>query len=194
MRIGVFGGEFSPPHKGYVETVKAFLTQMRLDLVYIAVLDGDVPAAHRVRMCELAFEGVDGIVVIDLSRKKDMAFPKDLLSELARPDARLFWLCGSETLLGKTGKFDEKTVFGLAYPVYFRQDEDPGKDKEIVARIAAIKDLYGRQTVRLVTDPVLIREGEIRKMLKSGIDTQGSLPDAVKRYIQENELYKEEKT
>ena len=68
-RIGIYGGTFAPPHNGHVAAARAFLSQMRLDYLYVIPaflpphkrLDFIDDPADRLRMCELAFGGIEGV-------------------------------------------------------------------------------------------------------------------------------------
>ena len=35
MKLGIYGGTFSPPHKGHVDSAKAFCSQLELDRLLI---------------------------------------------------------------------------------------------------------------------------------------------------------------
>ena len=35
MRVGIYGGTFSPVHNGHVAAAKAFMEQMWLDILYV---------------------------------------------------------------------------------------------------------------------------------------------------------------
>jgi nicotinate-nucleotide adenylyltransferase len=78
LRIGIYGGTFSPPHKGHIAAAKAFMEQMWLDILYIIptgvtphkTMKGDATAADRLEMCRLAFEGVEGVIVSDLEIRR----------------------------------------------------------------------------------------------------------------------------
>ena len=69
IRIGIYGGTFSPPHNGHIAAAKAFMEQMWLDFLYVIPTgtpphkEMDVPmdAAHRLEMCRLAFANVEGV-------------------------------------------------------------------------------------------------------------------------------------
>ena len=99
FRVGVYGGTFAPVHKGHVAAARAFMTQMKLDYMYViptflpphkSVDESDDPY-HRLRMCELAFAGIDGIIVSDMEiRRGGKSYTYDTLKALSRPDARLF--------------------------------------------------------------------------------------------------------
>ena len=68
MRVGIYGGTFSPVHNGHIAAAKAFMEQMWLDILYIIptgvtphkVMKGDASARDRLEMCRLAFADVEG--------------------------------------------------------------------------------------------------------------------------------------
>ena len=73
-RVGIYGGTFDPVHNGHVEAAKLFMEQMRLD--YLFIIPSAIPPhkeidplddpKHRLNMCKLAFEGMDGVYVSDM--------------------------------------------------------------------------------------------------------------------------------
>ena len=68
MRVGLYRGSFSPIHNGHVAAAKAFMEQMWLDVLYIlpsATAQGNANTWQRLKMCELAFDGVDGVLISD---------------------------------------------------------------------------------------------------------------------------------
>ena len=75
LRVGIYGGTFSPVHAGHVAAARAFMEQMWLDVLYVIPtgttphkqMDGEVTAAQRLRMCELAFQDVEGVIVSIIS-------------------------------------------------------------------------------------------------------------------------------
>ena len=78
LRVGIYGGTFAPIHNGHVAAAKAFMEQMKLDYLFIIPtflpphkqIDRSDDPLYRLRMCELAFEGVDGVVISDTEIKR----------------------------------------------------------------------------------------------------------------------------
>ncbi|MBP0963007.1 MAG: nicotinate (nicotinamide) nucleotide adenylyltransferase, partial [Oscillospiraceae bacterium] len=69
LRVGIFRGAFSPIHNGHVAAAKEFMRQMWIDVLFVIPTKNDangVSGDDRLRMCELAFEGVDGVIVSDI--------------------------------------------------------------------------------------------------------------------------------
>jgi nicotinate-nucleotide adenylyltransferase len=105
LRVGVFSSAFAPVHKGHVAAAKAFMEQMKLDYLFIVPTymdksDASDDPLYRLKMCELAFSEVDGIIISDAEiLKGGRSYTYDTLSELKRPDARLFLLCETDAAL-----------------------------------------------------------------------------------------------
>ncbi|MBQ7383817.1 MAG: nicotinate-nicotinamide nucleotide adenylyltransferase, partial [Clostridia bacterium] len=108
IRVGIYGGTFAPVHNGHVESAVAFMRQMKLDYLYVIptclpphkeVDFADSPET-RLRMCELAFSGIDGIIVSDMEiRRGGKSYTYDTLKELSGEDKKLFLLCGTDMVL-----------------------------------------------------------------------------------------------
>ena len=108
MRVGIYGGTFSPIHNGHIAAAKAFMEQMWLDILYVIptgvtphkIMKGDATAADRLEMCRLAFADMDGVIVSDLEMKREgKSYTVDTLRELYDPEGRLFLLMGTDMLM-----------------------------------------------------------------------------------------------
>ena len=198
LRIGIYGGTFSPVHHGHVAAAKAFMEQMWLDILYVIPtgttphkqMDGEVTAAQRLRMCELAFEGVEGVIVSDLEmRREGRSFTVDTLEVLCGEDRRLFLLLGTDMMLTLDKWRAPERIFELCYPVYVRRESDKALDEEIVQKIALYNQRFGKVVRRIVTDPIEISSTEIRAAVKAGQGIEELVPVRVAAYIKENGLY-----
>ena len=202
MRIGIYGGSFSPVHNGHVAAAKAFMEQMWLDLLYIIPagipphkqLKGDVNAWQRLKMCELAFQDVDGVLISDIEiRREGKSFTVDTLRAFAREEHRLFLLMGTDMLLTLDSWRESEEIFRLCYPVYMRREgKDPILDARIVAKISEYQQKYGKVVRRIVGDPIVVSSTGVRAAVAAGRDISEMVPPAVEKYIRENGLYKTE--
>lgn len=106
MRIGVFGGAFDPPHAAHVALARAAIDQLALDELRV-IPTGDAwhksralsPAAHRLKMTELAFSGLPRVQVDDRElRRSGPSYTIDTLEALRaeHPDSELFLLIGGD--------------------------------------------------------------------------------------------------
>ena len=198
LRIGIYGGTFSPVHQGHVAAAKAFMEQMWLDVLYVIPtgntphkqMDCEVTAAQRLRMCELAFADVEGVIVSDLEmRREGKSFTVDTLESLAGEDRRLFLLLGTDMMLTLGSWRNPARIFELCYPVYVRRESDKALDEEIVQKIAEYNQTYGKVVRRIVTDPIEVSSTEIRAAVKAGQGIEALVPARVAAYIKENGLY-----
>ena len=202
MRIGIYGGSFSPVHSGHVAAAKAFMEQMWLDLLYVIPagipphkqIAGGADAWQRLKMCELAFEGMEGVVISDMEiRREGKSYTVDTLREITRmceEDSRLFLLMGTDMLLTLDTWVQPEEIFRLSYPVYMRREgNDPILEARIVAKIGEYQQKFGKVVRRIVGDPVVVSSTQVRRALSEGRSIDGMVPPAVAAYIRDHNLY-----
>ena len=198
MRIGIFGGTFSPPHNGHLQAAKAFMEQMWLDILYVIPtalpphkeMDTPVSAVHRLEMCRLAFSEMEGVCVSDMEIKRGgKSYTVDTLRELAGEDRRIFLLCGTDMMLTLDQWREPEEIFRLCYPVYIRRDTDSSLDELIVKKIAEYNEKYGKVVRRIVVDPIEMSSSEVRACLNDGKNVNSMLAPSVEKYISDNHLY-----
>ena len=201
LRIGIFGGTFAPVHNGHIEAAKAFMEQMKLDYLYIIPacmpphkqIDPSDDPIYRLRMCELAFSDIDGVLISDLEIKRGgKSYTYDTLVELSRPDARLFFMCGTDMVLTFDTWYRAEDLFKLCYPVYVRRENDPIMTQRIVEKINEYYQKYGVMFRRIVTEPITLSSTQIRKKAAEGEDISKFVPARVADFIKENGLYRKE--
>ena len=91
MRLGVFGGEFDPPHLGHLAVARVARDQLELDRLLVVPAGtpphrtaSGTPAEVRYRMAELAFEGEPRIEVSRVEIDRDgPSYTVDTLRSLA---------------------------------------------------------------------------------------------------------------
>ncbi len=199
MRVGIYGGTFSPVHNGHVAAAKAFMEQMWLDILYVIptgvtphkTMKGDVTAKDRLEMCRLAFAGMEGVIVSDLEMKREgKSYTVDTLRELYDPAGRLFFLMGTDMLLTLDQWREPEEIFRLCYPVYIRREADAALDDRIVEKITAYHQRFGKMVPRIVAPAIELSSSMVRDALADGHSIDGMVPPAVARYIEENHLYR----
>ena len=197
-RIGIYGGTFSPPHNGHLQAAKAFMEQMWLDILYVIPtaipphkeMETPVSAAHRLKMCRLAFGGMEGVYVSDMEiLRGGRSYTVDTLRELSGEDRRLFLLCGTDMMLTLDQWRAPDEIFKLCYPVYIRRDNERSLDGVIVKKIADYNERFGRVVRRIVTEPIEVSSSQVRETVKAQKDISHLVPPAVKKYIADNHLY-----
>ena len=202
MRIGIYGGTFSPPHLGHVAAAKAFMEQMWLDVLYI-MPTGTPPhkaaavtasPMERLAMCERAFSSLEGVIISDIElRRVGESYTVDTLRQIAQnatDDSRLFLLMGTDKLLTLDKWYGVEDIFQLCYPVYMRREAaDPVLDGQIIKQIETLHKRYGKVVRRIVGDPLPISSTKVRAMVSAGKSIQGLVPASVEQYIHDHNLY-----
>ena len=192
MRVGVYEGAFAPIHKGHVEAAKAFMEQMKLDYLFVipTYLGGSDDPLYRLKMCELAFEDTDGVVISDAAIARGAGGGLyDILCELQRPDTRLFLLFGTDTVLDFDTRENYEEILKISYPTYARREDDPLMTSRIVAKIGEIYEKHGVMFRRIVKDSVSLSSGGVRRAVKEGRDISGMVSPSVEKFIRDNRLY-----
>lgn len=198
MRLGIFGGTFSPPHLGHLSAVSAFLGEMRLDsLLVIPVAipphkqaDGLADAEHRLAMCRLTFGSLDRTEISDLEiRRAGKSYTYLTLQELKREDNELFLLCGTDMAMTLDSWVCPEEIFALSHIVVASRELDPSEKKALLEKLEEYKSKYGAR-ITVLSNPVIeISPTELRDMVAGGKNTERYLDPKVRRYIDEWKLY-----
>ncbi len=177
MKIGIYGGSFSPPHDGHTKLAIHFLESMELDRLIIIPagnpphkkIDGGADGAMRLEMCRAAFLPLsEKIEVSDYEADRtDPCYTVDTLRHFAG-DGELYMLCGSDMFLTlDTWRLPDE-IFRLATVVCGTRVDDG----ETVAALEAAAEKYcreyGAKTVIMEFDPVEISSTELREKLLKG--------------------------
>lgn len=198
-RVGIFGGTFSPVHNGHVEAAKLFMEQMRLDYLYVIPTfvsphkemgTYDDPK-HRVKMCQLAFAGIDGVIVSEMEIERGgKSYTVDTLRELSAKGRRLLLFLGTDMVLSFDKWYKYEEILKLCYPVYMRRERDAMLDSMVLAKLTKYYNESGKMFRKIVGEPINVSSSKIREAVKAGQSISGMVPPAVEKYILENGLYK----
>jgi len=181
VAFGVFGGSFDPPHVAHTLFASYALCAHALERVLV------VPAyAHafgkpltgfedRLRMCELAFDGLSRVEICDIERTLPAPnYTLHTLRALARryPGVQLRLLIGADIPPEAHAWHDFAAVEALAPPIVIERQGTPAHDP---------------------SQPALpnVSSSEIRRRLQAGESTRGWLGPSVMRYIQAHGLYRD---
>ena len=198
MRVGIYGGTFSPVHNGHVAAARAFMEQMWLDILYVIPtgvtphkdMKGDATAKDRLEMCRLAFSDVEGVIVSDLEmRREGKSYTVDTLRQLYDPAGRLFFLMGTDMLLTLDRWREPEEIFRLCYPVYIRRESDVSLDEQIVEKITDYHQRFGKMVPRIVAPAIELSSSDVRDAVANGYPIEGMVPATVADYIREKRLY-----
>ncbi len=199
-RIGILGGTFDPIHMGHKILGCAAMREAELEKLivmptYIQPFKQDretADSAHRLKMAELCFKGIEGVEVSDFEIEKGtVSYTYDTLSALERvyPERDLFFILGADSLLLlDTWYKGIELLENFSFITGLR----PGYDEEIViSKAKEYKEKYGSEVIIIKEEMPDISATEIRNRLKAKESADNLLPLEVERYIYENRLYEQ---
>ena len=180
MRVGVFGGEFDPPHLAHVAVARAARDQLALDRLLVVPAGmpphrdaSTTPAATRLRMAELAFADERAIEVSSIEIDRGgTSHTLDTLEQLA-PLGDLFLIMGADQLASFDSWREPAAIRGLA---------------TLVVAPRTGFDASGSGAVQLEMAPVDLSSTDVRERLRNG-DAEGLVPAAVLALIRAQGLY-----
>lgn len=199
MRIGVFGGTFDPVHLGHIRAARSVRSVLGLDRVLFVPagqpwLKASLPVSpveHRVEMVRLAIARQPGLdlSMVDAERPGP-SYAVDTLeilrARLGR-QASLFFLLGSDALRDLPRWKDPQRLVRLCRMAAFARPGFRRPDLQVLEE--AIPGV-SRRVIMLEIPLSDIQATEIRQRAREGRSIRAMVPEAVRRYILEHELYK----
>ena len=198
MKLGIYGGTFSPPHSGHVGAARAFAEQMGLDELLIIPtaipphkeIAGNDDPEKRLEMCRIAFSGIGCARVSDMEIKRGgKSYTVLTLRELTKTGRELFLLCGTDMILTLGSWYLADEIFSLCTPVAVRRESNPENTEKICEKLAEYKEKYSVDVPTVKVDAIEISSSELREKILSGDDCRDYLSPEILAYIKENKLY-----
>lgn len=184
VRLGVFGGSFDPIHNGHLILAQVAREALGLDQVLLVVSGSQplkpghgAPAADRLRMVELAVEGIAGLVADGREVVRGgPSYTVDTLRQLGEeyPDAELVLLLGSDAAAGLAAWREPEAIGRLARIVTYRRGGEalpPGIEYFEVPQIEISSTI-------------------VRERAAAGKSLRGWVPEVVADYISGLDLYR----
>lgn len=192
QRVGMFGGAFDPPHRAHLALAQAAVRQLALDRLYVFPTGNAwhkdrtlTPAAHRLAMARLAFEGLPAVQVDDRElRRSGPTYSVDTLRELQEehPGAQLFLLMGEDQAGGFSRWHAWQEIAQLAILCVAGRGTGEG--------VAALRALPGVRVQALQLPQMRESATGIRARLTAGQDSADLVGPAVASYIESHHLYR----
>ncbi len=195
MRIGIYGGAFNPVHKGHIKLADEVKAKAHLDKIIIMPSGisphkssgGLIDSTHRVKMCELAFQGEDYIISDLEIRREGKSYTVNTVRLLRKvyPEAELFLIMGSDMLLSfhKWYLYEEilsyVTICATTRQGDISIDELKKYSQEVLKKDTLIIDF----------EPFECSSTKVRNALLMGEDATSLVGEKVMTYIKENSLY-----
>ncbi|WP_416191785.1 nicotinate-nucleotide adenylyltransferase [Neisseria sp. CCUG12390] len=199
--IGLFGGTFNPIHNGHLHIAQAFADEIGLDTViflpagdpYHKPKNTQTSAKHRFMMTELAIAGDPRFALSDCDMVREGAtytFDTVQIFRQQFPTAKLWWLLGSDSLMKlHTWKKWQTLVRQVNIAVAMREGDSLNKaPRELHAWLG---EALQNGSLRILQAPLYnISSTGIRAALENQTLSDGLIPQAVARYIEQHGLYR----
>ncbi len=187
MRIGIYGGSFNPIHKAHISIVKYILDKLQLDKIIIIPVgkashreDIMVDGKLRKKMCELAFENEEKIVVSDIEVKsKKISYTIDTLRKLISLYGgynEFYEIVGEDSAYNFSKWKEYNKILELSKVVVFRREGYDG-------------GISHKNIIYLDTPLYDISSTMIREKIQSGESILELVPEKVAKFIETNKLY-----
>ena len=198
MKLGIYGGTFSPPHVGHIEAARAFCRQISLDKLLIIPANipphkdfsQSVSADDRFNMCTLAFSDIECAEISDIEISRGgKSYTYMTVEALTAPDTELYLLCGTDMILTFDMWVNFERIFELATVCYVRRETDVDNDLKIAEKILKYRSKYGARIIEIDHTVMEISSTEIREAIDA--EAHASMLDGrTAEYIRERGLYK----
>ncbi len=198
MSLGILGGTFNPPHLGHLAVASHARSQLGLERVLLMpsrtpphkLPQHDPGPAHRLRMCELAVEGHEGLQTgaLEIDRGGP-SYTVDTLIALhasfasSLPVPRLTLILGSDMARTLPTWHRAGEIVGLAD---IAVAERPGDER---AQVLAVLESLGARASFLEMPPIDVSSSMVRERVGRGEAVTGLVAPAVADYIAEHRLY-----
>lgn len=195
--LGVFGGTFSPPHRGHYHAAEAFLQAINPDKLLIIPTNlpphkseaSGVSIEDRLTMCKIAFSDLPKTEVSDMEiRRGGKSYTSVTLRDLADTARKIALLVGTDMMLTLDTWYESETVFRLADIYCIRRENDDAQTQKISEKNEYYFKAY-KKRVQIIPAPVMeVASTNIRDMLSANVPEQ-ILDTRVLAYIRERGLY-----
>lgn len=197
-KIGILGGTFNPVHNGHINMALGFFQKLNLDRVVLIPVwspphkraDELISAGDRLNMCRLACTGNEGLEVSDVEiRRGGKSYTVDTLHELKKimPQSRFFLITGADMFITLEQWKNFREIMKLAaLCACSRKEGELSLLREFAGKF---ENEYGAEC-HIENFPVTdVSSTQVRKLLNSGADVSGLVPEPVLKYINDKGLY-----
>jgi nicotinate-nucleotide adenylyltransferase len=187
MRLGIYGGTFNPVHHGHLILARQALEEFKLDrLVFVPAAESpfkiqnhSAPAGDRLAMLRLAIAGEDRFSVDPLEIERGgISYSIDTVNLFRNrePGADLFFLVGEDNAdrLTEWHRFKELKKL-VCFVVLSRSEDFQSPEYPVVQR------------------RIEISSTEIRNRVANRESITYLVPESVKHYIEQHQLYQGER-
>ena len=192
-KIGILGGTFNPIHNGHLMLAKEAYEQHNLDKVWIMVSPNPphkagttiVDVTHRNNMVKVAIEPYSFMELSTYEQRREgYIYTAETLTLLKKdyPENEYYFIIGGDSLENIEKWYHPEIV--LANCILLAAGRDDLFNEALISRINELNEKYNADIRMVKMQPMDVSSTEIRA---GDFD---DIPDSVRNYIKENQLYK----
>ena len=196
IKTGIMGGTFNPIHHGHLLIAETARTAFNLDRI-LFVPNGAPPhkgdllsGEHRIAMVKLAIEDNPHFRICTLeSFGNEAEYTANTLKNLRTlfPDDEFYFITGADALISMAQWRTPKEIFSQCSVITTMR---PGKNtEELDQAIEDLQQTYDAKIFKMKMPLVDISSTEIRNKTKSGESIHYLVPDKVREYVKDENLY-----
>ena len=197
-KVGIMGGTFNPIHNGHLLIAESAYEQLGLDEVRF-IPTGRSPhkqgqqildSAERMHMVELAIADNPAFVVDDREVRSDRLSYSYLTLEQMHavyPEYKLYFIMGGDSLRDFKTWYQPQRICQCAALVAAIRDACDLEHLQMYAD--ELHELYGADVYLLHTPNLSVTSSELRERAAKGRSIRYQVPDVVRDYILEKQLY-----
>jgi nicotinate-nucleotide adenylyltransferase len=194
--LGILGGTFNPPHLGHLAIARDAMAQLSLQAVALVParrpphkqIEQDPGSEHRLAMCRLLVDGVDGLTVCALELERDgPSYTVDTLESIhaSQPQAELTLIVGADIAATLASWHEPGRLVELASLAVAAR---PGSQRGAVT--ASFGTIGEQASVAFLDAPAIdVSSSQVRERVRAGSAIDELVGDAVAGYIAEHALY-----
>lgn len=199
MKVGILGGTFNPIHNGHLILAQNALELCKLDKVlimpagvsYFKDQSKIVKASQRIDMIKLAIENNSFFELSTIETEREgNSYTYETIEFLKNnnSDYELFYIIGADTLLSMESWKNPSVIFENCTIVCAKRDNN--SDFKLKEYKAYLEEKYSTTILIMKYPEVDISSSLIRERIQAGDSCRYYIPDKVREYINQHELYK----
>ncbi|MFH5835994.1 nicotinate-nucleotide adenylyltransferase [Proteiniclasticum sp. C24MP] len=197
MRIGILGGTFNPIHNGHL--YMAFEAKETLELDRVIFVPNYIPphkeAYERnpedvLKMLELVLEEYEDFSISTYElEKQGLSYTYETLDYFTKiyPHDELYFIIGEDSYVNFSRWKNPEIIISLAKLVVFQRH---GFDEHERLRTRTLLETHGKTPVMLDSMILEISSSDIRNRVMKNKEIRYLVPEKVRDYIYEHELYR----
>lgn len=199
MKIGIMGGTFNPIHNGHLLIAENARSQYALDAVWFLPAgmpphkeeNGILPAEVRLEMVCLAIQDNPGFKISEIELwSKERSYTYRTLERLHEqfPDTEFYFIMGGDSLRDFHTWKNPDHICELSHLLAAVRDEMDAKRLKVYA--SEIRETLHGNIDFIITPNFSVSSHEIRARVKAGDTIRYLVPEKVRCYIAQKELYR----